>query len=149
MKKRVRYAITAMAAPAVGVMIPAVGAVTTDLPAADAATCAGHVGNHHTASGTTVRFYSAAISGRTCIGTIETDHPGISTNTSLLGGDVINANGKFCGDYGRGPKFSWPCKESFVRTGLHVAGNMFFAGAGSGGTWYPSSSYYPFKHNGF
>lgn len=148
MKKRVRYAITAMAAPAVGMMIPAAGAQPAAASVSPDVTCAGHVGNHHTSSNTTVRFYSAAISGKTCIGTIEVDHPGISTTFSLLGGGVVNRNGTFCSLHGQGPKFSWPCKHPFLRTGLHLIGNMFFAGQ-SGGTWYPVNSYYPFRHNGF
>lgn len=151
--KKVRYLAGALgAAPALAGLTPFGVAVNHQTgtgethnaalaPREPLAACTGHTGNHTTHSGTTVRFYSAAVGSKTCIGTIQVSH----TNASDIGGVVRTVNGGFCSDIYGGAKVNWPCKETFTRNGLQVSGYLVF-GEGTAAKAY---SDYPFKHNGF
>jgi hypothetical protein len=165
-KKKVRYLTGAIwAAPALGgLAVPAVAATPATAAATTAAHytgtaqaqsssgfssavangCKGTQGNHKTTSGTTIRFWSKPISGRTCIGTIQVSNPD-AQGASPVAGSVVNSYGNFC-SYGGYQKVNWGCHHVFRRRGLHMFG--FVLGA-EGGKFADVNSYYPFRHNGF
>lgn len=164
MKKKVRYLTGAIwAAPALGgLAVPAVAATpanaavahytgtaqaqsSSGFSSAVATGCKGTQGNHKTTSGTTIRFWSKPVSGRTCIGTIQVSNPRTGGAASPVNGEVVNSYGTFC-QYGGSRKINYGCHHVFRRHGLHMHGFVF---AGEGGQFGNVNSYYPFVHNGF
>jgi len=166
MGKKVRYAVGAAGAvgviPMLGLAAPAhaaapaaqtgktvrtafahaaaVSAASTSLSSAATTTCLGHVGNHNTHSGVTIRFYSAPVGSKTCIGTIQASAP----LALVIGASVANHYGSFCIHSKHASKINFACRHVFRRRSLEVNG-----GSGDLVGHHSVHSTYPFNHNGF